>query len=121
MASTGVIGEPLPIEKIEAGIRDAAVVSPGRRGNAAEAIMTTDTAPKEYALKFSLGDGQAITIGGIAKGSGMIHPNMATMLSFLTTDAASTGRPWTPPCAMPPTAPIMPSPSTGTPAPTTWW
>ncbi|MGD0152958.1 MAG: bifunctional glutamate N-acetyltransferase/amino-acid acetyltransferase ArgJ [Thermacetogeniaceae bacterium] len=90
VASTGVIGEPLPIMKIEAGIRDAAAnLTRDGGGNAAEAIMTTDTAPKEYALKFSLGDsGPVITIGGIAKGSGMIHPNLATMLSFLTTDAA---------------------------------
>lgn len=91
VASTGVIGEPLPMDKIEAGIRDAAAnLTRDGGGNAAEAIMTTDTAPKEYALRFNPGggDGPAATIGGIAKGSGMIHPNLATMLSFLTTDAA---------------------------------
>ncbi len=90
VASTGVIGEPLPIAKIEKGIRDAAVnLTRDGGGDAAEAIMTTDTALKEYALRFNPDDGAgpAVTIGGIAKGSGMIHPNMATMLSFLTTDA----------------------------------
>lgn len=88
VASTGVIGGPMPMDKIEAGIRDAAAtLSRQGGGAAAEAIMTTDTTPKECAVKFSLG-GKDVAIGGMAKGSGMIHPNMATMLSFLTTDAA---------------------------------
>lgn len=90
VASTGVIGVPLPMDKVESGIREAAL-NLSRRGSsaAAEAIMTTDTCPKECAVRFSLGD-KEITIGGIAKGSGMIHPNLATMLAFLTTDAALT-------------------------------
>jgi len=91
VASTGVIGGPMPMDKIEAGIREAvAALSHQGGGTAAEAIMTTDTTPKEYAVKLSLGGKDAV-IGGIAKGSGMIHPNMATMLSFLTTDAAVGG------------------------------
>ncbi len=88
VASTGVIGGPLPMDKIEAGIRDAAAsLSQSGGGDAAEAIMTTDTTPKEYAVRIALGGAEAV-IGGVAKGSGMIHPNLATMLSFLTTDAA---------------------------------
>jgi glutamate N-acetyltransferase/amino-acid N-acetyltransferase len=97
VASTGVIGEPLPMDKITAGIQDAAAaLSQDGGAAAAEAIMTTDTAPKEYAVRLSLSTGKPagsrrkqnlITIGGMAKGSGMIHPNLATMLSFLTTDA----------------------------------
>jgi glutamate N-acetyltransferase/amino-acid N-acetyltransferase len=88
VASTGVIGGPMPMDKIEAGIRDAAAaLSRQGGGAAAEAIMTTDTTPKEYAVRLAWG-GSEVVIGGIAKGSGMIHPNMATMLSFLTTDAA---------------------------------
>jgi glutamate N-acetyltransferase/amino-acid N-acetyltransferase len=88
VASTGVIGGPMPMDKIESGIREAvAVLSPQGGSAAAEAIMTTDTTPKECAMRFSLG-GKDVVIGGMAKGSGMIHPNLATMLSFLTTDAA---------------------------------
>lgn len=87
VASTGVIGEYLPMEKIEAGIRKAAQELSRDGAAAAEAILTTDTTTKECALQFTLG-GKKVTIGGMAKGSGMIHPNMATMLSFLTTDAA---------------------------------
>ncbi len=88
VASTGVIGEYLPMEKVERGIHLAARgLSPGGGGDAALAIMTTDTLPKETACRFSLG-GTPVTLGGMAKGSGMIHPNMATMLSFLATDAA---------------------------------
>lgn len=88
VASTGVIGVPLPMEKIERGIREAALnLSRAGGSAAAEAIMTTDTCPKEFAVKFCLG-GREVVLGGIAKGSGMIHPNLATMLSFLTTDAA---------------------------------
>lgn len=88
VASTGVIGVPLPMEKIAEGIRRAArELSATGSGDAAEAIMTTDTTPKEYAVRFSCG-GKVVTVGGIAKGSGMIHPNLATMLAFITTDAA---------------------------------
>jgi glutamate N-acetyltransferase/amino-acid N-acetyltransferase len=87
VASTGVIGEYLPMEKIEAGIRKAALELSRDGAAAAEAILTTDTTTKECAVRLTLG-GKEVTIGGMAKGSGMIHPNMATMLSFLTTDAA---------------------------------
>lgn len=88
VASTGVIGEYLPMEKVERGIHLAARgLSSRGGGDAALAIMTTDTLPKETACRFSLG-GTPVTLGGMAKGSGMIHPNMATMLSFLATDAA---------------------------------
>ncbi|WP_037999769.1 bifunctional glutamate N-acetyltransferase/amino-acid acetyltransferase ArgJ [Thermacetogenium phaeum] len=87
VASTGVIGEYLPMEKIEAGIRKAALaLSVDGGGAAAEAILTTDTTTKECAIRLPLGD-KEVTVGGIAKGSGMIHPNMATMLAFITTDA----------------------------------
>ncbi len=87
VASTGVIGEYLPMDKIESGIKKAAV-SLSQEGGvfAAEAILTTDTTTKECAVKFTLG-GKEVMIGGMAKGSGMIHPNMATMLGFITTDA----------------------------------
>ena len=88
VASTGVIGQPLPIEPIANSI-DALVKGLNKDGSneAAHAIMTTDTHKKEYAVQFEI-CGKTCTIGGIAKGSGMIHPNMATMLCFLTTDAA---------------------------------
>jgi len=87
VASTGVIGQPMPMEQILPGIATAAAaLNKDGSGAAAEAIMTTDTEPKEAAVCFSL-NGARITIGGMAKGSGMIHPNMATMLCFLTTDA----------------------------------
>lgn len=87
VASTGVIGQILPLEPIEAGIVPlAAALSKEGASDAAQAIMTTDTHPKEYAVEFTL-SGVTCRIGGIAKGSGMIHPNMATMLGFLTTDA----------------------------------
>ena len=88
VASTGVIGQVLPIEPIENSV--AALTSAlSKEGgtDAAEAIMTTDTVKKEIAVQIEVG-GKTVTIGGIAKGSGMIHPNMATMLGFLTTDAA---------------------------------
>lgn len=90
ISSTGVIGQYLPMDKISAGIEQIGplVGSEGHR-DAAEAIMTTDTYPKEVAVRLSLG-GSTVTIGGMAKGSGMIAPNMATMLAFLTTDAAIT-------------------------------
>ncbi|TAK28693.1 MAG: bifunctional glutamate N-acetyltransferase/amino-acid acetyltransferase ArgJ [Chloroflexota bacterium] len=85
VASTGVIGHPLPMEKIGAGIEQVDL-STGGGHRFAEAILTTDRGPKEVAFAFNV-DGRAITIGGVAKGAGMIHPNLATMLIFLTTDA----------------------------------
>lgn len=87
VSSTGVIGVQLPIEKALEGIDEAAVhLSPKGGEHAALAIMTTDTFPKEIAVEFII-DGRTATIGAMAKGSGMIHPNMATMLGFITTDA----------------------------------
>ena len=88
VASTGVIGQPLDIAPIQNGM-DALCGGLSYDGSlyAAEAIMTTDTAVKEIALSFTVG-GKTCHIGGIAKGSGMIHPNMATMLVFITTDVA---------------------------------
>ena len=87
VASTGVIGQNLPMDKIEFGIKAAVNSLSSDGGNtAARAIMTTDLAPKEVAVVFEIG-GKTVTIGGMAKGSGMIHPNMATMLGFLTCDA----------------------------------
>lgn len=86
--STGVIGVQLPMDKIESGIRQAATeLSPQYGEAAARAIMTTDTHPKHLAVQVSLPQGD-VTIGGMAKGAGMIHPNMATLLVVLTTDAA---------------------------------
>ncbi|MBQ8795140.1 MAG: bifunctional glutamate N-acetyltransferase/amino-acid acetyltransferase ArgJ [Clostridia bacterium] len=88
VASTGVIGEPLNIEPIKNGMAElAASVSQDGNLAAAEAIMTTDTKVKSIAVSFEI-DGKECKIGGIAKGSGMIHPNMATMLVFITTDCA---------------------------------
>ncbi|MEE3429110.1 MAG: bifunctional glutamate N-acetyltransferase/amino-acid acetyltransferase ArgJ [Ruminococcus sp.] len=88
VASTGVIGEILPIEPIINGAEKMrGTLSKDGGTNAAEAIMTTDTVKKEMAMTMTLG-GKEVTIGGIAKGSGMIHINMGTMLSFVTTDAA---------------------------------
>jgi len=87
VASTGVIGLPLDIAPIKEGI-PSLVAGLGNHGDyAAEGIMTTDTVKKEIALEFEVG-GKTCKIGGIAKGSGMIHPNMATMLVFITTDCA---------------------------------
>ena len=88
VASTGVIGQPLPIAPIRDGI-PALVQALSREGSpaACEGIMTTDTFPKEFAVSFTV-DGTPCKAGGIAKGSGMIHPNMATMLAFVTTDVA---------------------------------
>ena len=88
VASTGVIGQPLDITPIKNGI-PALVADLSYDGcdAAAEGIMTTDTVKKEVAVEFTL-DGKTCRIGGIAKGSGMIHPNMATMLVFITTDTA---------------------------------
>ena len=88
VASTGVIGQPLDITPIREGIPALAEgLAADNSLAAAEAIMTTDTKVKEVAVEFTLG-GKTCRLGGIAKGSGMIHPNMATMLVFLTTDAA---------------------------------
>ena len=87
VASTGVIGQPLDIEPIRAGIPELAAGLGNFSGKAAEGIMTTDTKMKEIAVSFDIG-GTECRIGGIAKGSGMIHPNMATMLVFITTDCA---------------------------------
>jgi glutamate N-acetyltransferase/amino-acid N-acetyltransferase len=88
VASTGVIGVALPIEKIRAGLPVALrSLAADQGGAAARAIMTTDPFPKEAALRLSI-DGREAAIGGMAKGSGMIEPNMATMLAFVTTDAA---------------------------------
>ena len=88
IASTGVIGLPLEIEPFKSGIPAlVSGLSAGKGAEAAEGIMTTDTALKEVAVSFTV-DGKECKIGGIAKGSGMIHPNMATMLVFLTTDCA---------------------------------
>lgn len=89
MGSTGVIGMQLPIEKLTAGIEILAEkknTSIENGTEAAKAIMTTDTCEKEIAVEMEIG-GKTVTIGGMAKGSGMIHPNMCTMLSFITTDA----------------------------------
>ena len=87
VASTGVIGANMCMEKIEKGIRQAAAnLSPEDGYNAAQAIMTTDLISKEIAVEIEL-QGKPVRIGAIAKGSGMIHPNMATMLAFFTTDA----------------------------------
>ena len=88
VASTGVIGQVLPIEPIKSHIENLAKTLSTEGGtNAAEAIMTTDTVKKEAAVEVEI-DGKKVTIGGIGKGSGMIHINMATMLSFVTTDAS---------------------------------
>ena len=87
VCSTGVIGVQLPLDLVAAGIREAAGILDSTRGaDAAEAILTTDTFPKEVAVSVTAG-GRTFTVGGMAKGSGMIHPDMATMLAFITTDA----------------------------------
>lgn len=92
VGSTGVIGQPLPIDCIKRALPTLlARVSRRGGGEAAQAIMTTDLKPKQVAVRARLG-GRMVTVGGMAKGSGMIHPNMATMLAYLTTDAAI-GRP----------------------------
>ncbi len=87
VASTGVIGLPLSVEPIQAGIGELVSGLGDKSEFAAEGIMTTDTVKKELAISFEIG-GVECRIGGIAKGSGMIHPNMATMLVFITTDCA---------------------------------
>ncbi len=87
VASTGVIGQILPIEPIESHIKELAEgLSYDGNAKAVNAIMTTDTVPKEVAVTFEV-NGTTCTLGGMAKGSGMIHPNMATTLNFVTTDA----------------------------------
>lgn len=89
VSSTGVIGKQLPMEKIQAGIHMLAQAKGNDKlcgAEAAEAILTTDTHKKEAAVQLEIG-GKTVTIGAMAKGSGMIHPNMCTMLSFLVTDA----------------------------------
>ena len=88
VASTGVIGQPLSLQPISDGMQSLVdALSPDGSVDAANAIMTTDTLLKQFAVEFEV-DGVLCSIGGIAKGSGMIHPNMATMLAFLTTDCA---------------------------------
>lgn len=85
-SSTGIIGRQLPIEKIQAGVQTVELSTD--QGNAfSEAILTTDTRPKRIALEFQL-EGRTVRLGGVTKGAGMIYPNMATMLCYLTTDAA---------------------------------
>src|SRR5437016_7696845 len=87
--STGVIGVPLPVETVARGLREAAAkLSPAGGADAARAIMTTDTRPKHCAVRLET-PGGPITIGGMAKGAGMIHPDMATLLAVITTDAVS--------------------------------
>lgn len=89
LGSTGVIGKQMPIDKLIAGVKVLAgnkSISIESGTEAAKAIMTTDTCEKELAIEIEVG-GKTVTIGGMAKGSGMIHPNMCTMLAFLTTDA----------------------------------
>jgi glutamate N-acetyltransferase/amino-acid N-acetyltransferase len=88
IASTGVIGQQVPVDKVQAAMPDlVAGLSTTSSQIAAQAIMTTDLVPKMVALETQIG-GQAVRVGGIAKGSGMIHPNMATLLAFVTCDAA---------------------------------
>ncbi len=87
-ASTGLIGSALPADRVARTAADLALASTREAATAAaRAIMTTDTRPKEAAASVSLDDGEALTVGGMAKGSGMIHPGMATMLAVVTTDA----------------------------------
>jgi glutamate N-acetyltransferase / amino-acid N-acetyltransferase len=88
VCSTGVIGQRLNMDKLESGVRDA-TAQLAREGGArvAEAIMTTDTRPKRAARTVKIG-GKRVIVAGVAKGAGMIHPNMATLLAFVTTDAA---------------------------------
>ncbi len=89
VASTGVIGMPLSVEPIKNGMSELVLGLGSHSAYAAEAIMTTDTKVKEVAVSFNIG-GKECRMGGIAKGSGMIHPNMATMLVFITSDVAIT-------------------------------
>ena len=90
VASTGVIGKQLPMELLGAGVKNLVpLLSHTREAGklAAQSIMTTDTVSKEVAVTMEIG-GKTVTLGGMCKGSGMIHPNMCTMLGFLTTDVA---------------------------------
>ncbi len=90
MASTGVIGMQIPVDKMKAGVLGLAQEKEGSLEaglSAAKAIMTTDTRPKQIAVEFEVGGRRAV-LGGMCKGSGMIHPNMCTMLGFLTTDVS---------------------------------
>ena len=90
LGSTGVIGKQLPMDRIKAGVAKLAAAKEATieaGTEAAKAIMTTDTCEKQIAVEIEVG-GKTVVIGGMAKGSGMIHPNMCTMLSFITTDAA---------------------------------
>lgn len=92
VASTGVIGRRLPMDRLLAGMKDAAAKlarSEAAGMDAEKAVMTTDTKPKQAAVQVKIG-GRTVTVGGMCKGSGMIEPNMATMLGFITTDAAIT-------------------------------
>jgi len=92
VTSTGKIGEFLPLKKIKASLKEVILkLSTSGGTKAAEAILTTDTKKKEIAVSFKLGE-QEVKIGGIAKGSGMIHPNMATMLGFITSDISIKGK-----------------------------
>ena len=87
VGTTGVIGRYMPMDAVKRGIAEAcAGLSPEGGASAARAIMTTDTVPKTHAIEFEL-DGVPVRVGGMCKGSGMIHPNMATMLAYITTDA----------------------------------
>lgn len=90
VASTGVIGWQLPVDKLKAGVEKLAALkaaTPEAGLAAVEAMMTTDTVPKQAAVQIEIG-GKTVTVGGMCKGSGMIHPNMSTMLGFVTTDLA---------------------------------
>lgn len=90
VASTGVIGWQLPVDKLEAGVKKLVQLkadTPEAGLAAVEAMMTTDTVPKQAAVQIEI-DGKTVTVGGMCKGSGMIHPNMSTMLGFVTTDLA---------------------------------
>ena len=92
VASTGVIGRRLPMDRLLAGMKDAAAKlarSEAAGMDAEKAVMTTDTKPKQAGVQVKIG-GRTVTVGGMCKGSGMIEPNMATMLGFITTDAAIT-------------------------------
>ena len=90
VASTGVIGQRIPLDRLVAGMKSAAAslaATPEAALAANKAVMTTDTRPKQAAVQVKIG-GRTVTVGGMCKGSGMIEPNMATMLGFITTDAA---------------------------------
>jgi glutamate N-acetyltransferase/amino-acid N-acetyltransferase len=87
VCSTGVIGRPMPMPQVLAGVRAAvAEMRPGGGGDLARAIMTTDTVPKQAVRRIEI-EGRTVVVGGVAKGSGMIHPDMATLLALVTTDA----------------------------------